>query len=94
MPGQHKKIQSAILQYAKHTPFVVAYNIVKASERGVPDILCCINGKFVGVEVKGDGDRLSASQTEQIKRINTANGTAYVVGSLNDFKKVMEQENL
>ncbi len=88
--GAH--IQSAILQYCKKhcKGTVVAYNIEVASERGVPDLLCCVNGRFVGIKVKGYGDIVKPIQVAQAARIIEAGGEAFVVKSLDEFKEVLK----
>jgi len=65
----------------------LAYKIEVANERGVPDLLCCVKGHFVGIEIKGRGDKITAIQVAQAERIITARGNSYVVKSLEDFKK-------
>ena len=49
------------------------------SKVGVPDILCCINGKFVAIEVKSESGKLSTLQQLNIERINEAGGYALVL---------------
>lgn len=41
---------------------------------GVPDILCCINGRFAGIELKIDTGRLSALQKYNLSEINRNGG--------------------
>ncbi len=50
--AKHKpesKIQKEILDYLNGLPFTVAWKVMQANERGVPDILCCLCGLFVGI---------------------------------------------
>lgn len=49
------------------------------SEAGTPDLLACINGYFIAIEVKGDGGKPSELQLEKIRQIRSAGGFAYVV---------------
>lgn len=46
---------------------------------GVPDIVCCFNGKFLALECKADGNNPTALQAREIDRINDAGGIAIVV---------------
>lgn len=46
---------------------------------GVPDILACCGGVFVGIEVKGPCGRPSELQLYNCRRINKAGGVAAVV---------------
>lgn len=50
---------------------------------GVPDIICCVNGRFLAIEVKGDGGKLTALQVREIERIHIAGGAAIVVNEVN-----------
>ena len=44
------------------------------TKEGIPDILACINGKFVGMELKGDGGRPRLLQLKKLKQIREAGG--------------------
>ena len=54
------------------------------SERGVPDIVGIINGRFFGIEIKGPHGKLSEHQEKFIKRIQDAGGIAFVAKSVDD----------
>lgn len=53
---------------------------------GVPDILACVNGKFVGIEVKRSGGRLSELQKYNIDKIRAAGGVAFVATSVDEVR--------
>ena len=95
-----KQIQSDVLDYIRRGKYVelgllkgnvLAYKVEVANERGVPDLLCCVNGKFVGVEIKGYSDRTTAIQVAQAKRIISAGGESFIVKSLDDFKNIIRE---
>lgn len=46
---------------------------------GIPDLLCCIEGWFVGVEVKMPGEPLRPAQVVALAEIYRAGGVAAVV---------------
>lgn len=48
---------------------------------GAPDFLCCMEGRFIGIETKAPGKRAntSANQEREIAAINGAGGVAIVV---------------
>lgn len=46
---------------------------------GVPDIIACCNGRFVGVECKAGTNKLTDLQSAQLDKIVRAGGTCYVV---------------
>ena len=46
---------------------------------GVPDVLACINGRFVGIEVKSDTGEPTKLQLRCIEQIRKAGGYAFVL---------------
>jgi hypothetical protein len=41
---------------------------------GVPDIVCCLKGHFIGIEVKAGSNTPTALQLRELQRINDAGG--------------------
>lgn len=56
---------------------------------GVPDILACVNGYFVGIEVKAQNGKPSELQLHNIRKIRQAGGFAIVLypSAFNEFKQ-------
>jgi Holliday junction resolvase len=50
---------------------------------GVPDIICCVNGKFLAIECKAGSGNTTALQDKEINAIRTAKGIAAVVRETN-----------
>jgi hypothetical protein len=46
---------------------------------GIPDIICCLQGKFIGIECKTDGNKPTALQLSQLQTIRDCGGLALVV---------------
>ena len=46
---------------------------------GIPDIVCCVNGRFLSIECKAGKGRTTALQDRELQRINDAGGTALVI---------------
>ena len=68
------------------------------TKSGIPDILACINGHFVAVEVKAEDGTPSDLQILNCKRINAGRGLAFVLypSAFDDFKELinsMTQDN-
>ena len=61
---------------------------------GVPDIICCYKGRFLGLECKLPGGRLTKLQKRAIEKINRAGGIACRVESVEDVKCVIERVDL
>ena len=64
------------------------------SKAGTPDILSCVKGRFVAIEVKRPGGVVSALQKANIKLIQQAGGVAFVAESLLEAKRHLEKERL
>jgi len=56
---------------------------------GVPDIICCIHGRFVGIECKSGSAKPTELQKAQLQKIHIAGGLTFVVNELN-FSGVMD----
>lgn len=56
---------------------------------GIPDILACIGGYFVGIEVKAQNGTPSDLQLDNVAEINKAGGFAFVLypSAFEEFKK-------
>ena len=50
---------------------------------GVPDIVCCVDGKFMAIECKAKRNSLTTLQENEIKNIQAASGIALVVNETN-----------
>ena len=61
---------------------------------GVPDIVCCYKGRFLGLECKRPGGRLTELQKRAIEKINRAGGIACRVESVEDVKRVIARVDL
>jgi hypothetical protein len=52
---------------------------------GSPDIICVINGRFIGIEVKAHGGKQSEHQKEFQRRLETAGGLYILAYSVDDL---------
>ncbi len=61
------------------------------TKAGIPDLLICCNGYFLGVELKGPKGRPSELQLWNIEQIKKAGGIAMVLypKDFNDFKNLI-----
>lgn len=59
------------------------------SKSGIPDIIALINGKFVGIEVKGHTGKASELQKRNIRLINQCGGWGLILYP-KDFDKFKE----
>lgn len=78
MPAE-KIFENKIKRYIKSVGgYCVKYFGCSYSESGTPDILACINGYFLGIEVKAQNGKPSELQLVKINDIRKAGGFAYV----------------
>jgi hypothetical protein len=58
--------------------------------RGLPDIICCYQGYFVGLEVKRPGRRATPLQAFTLEQIRQAGGIAGVVHSVEEALELLQ----
>lgn len=58
---------------------------------GIPDFVCCWNGRFLAIETKAPGKRanVSANQTNRINEIRLAKGLAIVVDDVSQLEELL-----
>lgn len=61
----------------------------KSGKPGCPDIVACIAGQYVGLEVKTDKGRQSDKQKEAQAKIEKVKGHYYIVRSIKDVAMVI-----
>lgn len=75
-----KNFENRIKKYIRDIGgYEVKYFANAYTKRGIPDILACINGHFVGIEVKAEDGKPSQFQILNIKMIREAGGFAFVL---------------
>lgn len=57
---------------------------------GIPDIIACYKGRFLGIEVKVGNNKPSEIQVAKIDLINKAGGIGAVVWTLDEVKEIIE----
>ena len=57
---------------------------------GIPDFVCCWDGKFLGIETKAPGKRRNTSTAQEIQlaAIHKANGIAVVIDDVSQLDEV------
>lgn len=63
------------------------------TKSGVPDLLVCCAGRFLGIEVKGENGKPSELQLYHVEQIKKAGGIAMVLypGQFDDFKRLVKE---
>lgn len=60
-------------------PYTVVFPIQQRSIIGDPDLICCIRGNFVAIELKSQEGKLSALQQHKLEAVRQAQGYGYTV---------------
>ena len=90
LPKQESDLQSKVLEYLKERKIYVL-NIHGGGwgGRGTPDLLLCLNGQFVAMELKVEGNKLEPAQIIHKRKIERNGGLHYSPYSFNEFLEIM-----
>lgn len=85
-------IVRAILRYLKSVSGCFAWKEHGGmyGTAGIPDVICCYDGRFYGFEVKTDVGQPTKLQEATIRKIRTAGGTALIVRSVDEVRAIIE----
>ena len=90
-----KEVQTDIIKYVqKHGGYVT--KVIRGNTSGIPDLLICLNGIFIGCEVKAERfennpeKQMSPWQHKHKDMIRASKGYFVCVGSLGAFKDYLE----
>lgn len=61
---------------------------------GVPDILACVKGRFIAIEVKMPGETPKPNQEAFLAAIKNCGGIAMWTDNLEEVKMILKKENL
>jgi len=90
---KESEIISAIKEYLKtvNNCFYWKEHGGEFGQAGIPDIICCLNGKFIAFEVKTDKGKTTVLQEITLRKIRRAGGYAEVVRSVSDVITIIEK---
>ena len=74
------KVVKILKQYGVYYFFPVAGGFGMS---GIPDIICCHNGRFIAIECKAGKNKTTALQDAHLARIRAAGGVAVVINEEN-----------
>ncbi len=86
---KESQLQKKILDYLNSLEHCVAYKIIQANERGVPDIVATLRGRALFFEVKVDSP-VSKVQQYQVARLVRAGATAHIVHSIQAVQEIVD----
>ena len=87
---REKNIENKIKSYLKSKgAYYFKHHGNQYSQVGVPDIIACYKGRFIGIEVKNETGKTSPLQDVNLKMINDAGGIGIVARCVEDVKNVI-----
>ena len=99
MATPEKEVQRQIMAHIKKNGGYVV-KVIMGNETGIPDLLACIGGKFVAIEVKGGQyindpfKQASAWQKRHYRLVRESGGLSMVVASLEQFKDTLSEHKV
>lgn len=91
--AKEKQFEDKIKKFLKELPdtWFFKHWAGAYSQSGIPDIIACVNGHFVGIEVKAEDGHPSPLQIRNIDLIRSSRGYAYILypKDFEAFKKDM-----
>ncbi len=79
-----KKVKDKVVKILKEEEVYYFFPATGGFGRsGVPDIVCCVNGRFLAIECKAGTNKPTALQVREIEAIRRSNGVALVVNEEN-----------
>lgn len=92
--GPEKQFENKVKKFLKEKGcwFVKYWGGGEYTKAGIPDLLCCVNGNFVAIELKAENGKTSELQDHQLSEINNAGGWGIVLkpSGFNWFKDLIE----
>ena len=94
--GEEKRIENSIKNWLETNNhwYIKVQGGVNNPSSGVPDILTCIHGRFIGIEVKTPTGNTTKIQEYQIDQINKSGGIAVVVTSLEQLRMELKDRQI
>ena len=91
MTKPEKKLQDKVVRYLKDRGiyYLNLYGDGR-SGKGKPDIIACIKGKFVAMELKVGANDMQADQVIHKRRIEKSGGLHYTPYNMDEVIKIVE----
>jgi Holliday junction resolvase len=86
---REQDIQRKIIKYLDSLPNSYVIKTISTNKAGVPDIIACIDGKFIAIEVKTPKTKNNISELQKynLEKITQAGGYALVAWDIENVKK-------
>jgi Holliday junction resolvase len=93
--AKESNIQNSILRYLNKLPNSRWYNLHGSGwvGSGRPDIVGCLNGRFVAIEVKKPGEVPTKIQQFELMEFRDAGAIAFVATSADEVRQILQDED-
>lgn len=89
--AREKTIENKIKSYLKSKgAYYFKHHGNQFSQVGVPDIIVCYKGRFIGIEVKNEAGKTSPLQDYNLEAIQNAGGVGLVARDVQIVKELLE----
>lgn len=80
------KVKAKVVKLLKQFGVYYFYPVTGGFGRsGVPDVICCVNGYFVGIECKAGKNKPTPLQEAEMQKIRDAGGVTLVINEDNIY---------
>ena len=96
MAGPEKLFENKLKKFLENEgAWFVKFFANRMTKEGIPDILACINGYFVGIEVKAQNGKPSDLQLYHCNKIRESGGLAFIIypSGFEIFKRIINDLN-
>ena len=74
------KVVKLLKDHGAYYFFPASYGMGRS---GVPDVVCCSHGKFIGIECKAGDNKATALQLKELAAIREAEGVTFIINEEN-----------
>ena len=87
-----QQIQAKIIKFLETEYDAYTVKVITATKSGVPDIICCVEGMFVGIEVKRPSTKNNVSKLQMynLAKIEKAGGLGFVAYNTEIVKEYID----
>lgn len=75
---EEKALQARILRYLSERPNTFVFKVIQANVNGIPDIIACVNGSFLAIEVKSETGKVTPLQEHTLKLLKNVKAITFV----------------
>lgn len=89
---KEQAVQKKIIKYLESLGAWTVKTIT-TNKRGTPDVLACLDGRFIAIEVKAPGKMSTVSELQQFQldKISATGGIAIAADSLEKVKEIIHK---